>query len=87
MLKELAPVAMQVRPRVCRCDSRRWFVGSAVRFVFQVPLGLRQGGLDESLLGHVQLRVLLDVLPHSPLEHHEPKTEAVNIAGPSEMLP
>ncbi len=38
---------------ICSCDSRRRFVGSAVRFVLQVPLGLGQGWLYNIILGHV----------------------------------
>ena len=49
--------------------SRGRLVGAAVRLVLQVALCLGEGGLGVVPLVHVELRVLLDVLPHGLLHH------------------
>ena len=58
-----------------RGHSRGRLVGAAVRLVLQVALCLGEGGLGVVALVHVELGVLLDVLPHGLLKHR------VNVHG------
>lgn len=48
-------------------DSRGWLRGSSIELVLELPLGLDEGGAGDPLLADVQLRVLLDVIPHDLL--------------------
>lgn len=50
-----------------RC-SRRRLGRSPIELVLELALGLGEGGLGDAFLTDVQLRVLLDIVPHNLLQ-------------------